>query len=50
MIISIIVNIIDNILYFYYYCFITNSALVQGVGQGADVSASAHTCSGEEHC
>ena len=50
MIIIIIVNIIDNIIYFYYYYFITHSALVQGVGQGADVSASAHTCSGEEHC
>ena len=27
----------------------TNLGLVQGIGQGADVSASAHTCSGEEH-
>ena len=28
---------------------ISSSGLVQAAGQGTDVSASAHTCSGEEH-
>ena len=29
---------------------VSSSGLVQAAGQGTDVSASAHTCSGEEHC
>jgi len=34
-------------LFFVLLCM--SSGLVQGVGQGTDVSASAHTCSGKEH-
>ena len=49
IIITIIIVVIVVVVVVVVIAIISSSGLVQAAGQGTDVSASAHTCSGEEH-